>query len=212
MAKTLTELQADVRYRADMTNSSFISPAELTSYLNYSLQELYDTILDASEDYFTTSTNLTISSGNTVALPTDVRYTRGVDYAVGGEWVRLERFSWKDRNDDNTFIRAERRYRIVAGQLTIVPIDDATGTYRLWYVPEITPLSSGTDTTTIPDAWIQWVVVSAAIKCLAKEESDTSALQAELARLGDSIRRSVVDRDRGEPERIAVVWNGGDWF
>ena len=207
MAKTLSQLQLETRYRADIVNSQFVSDAELTTYINASLQELYDLILDSNEDYFTSSTNLTIVTGSSVPLTSSFRYARGVDYQDGSNWVRLDRFNWKERNDDNSWYRSSRRYRIVANTLSIVPTDNAAGTYRLWYIPEVTPLSAASDTAPLPDAWCQWVVVSAAIKCLAKEESDTSQLQAELARLGESIRRSVVDRDRGEPDRIAMVWN-----
>jgi hypothetical protein len=49
------------------------------------------------------------------------------------------------------------------------------------------------------------VVVVAAIMCLTKEESDTSALERELAKLNNRIESAAERRDENEPASIIDV-------
>lgn len=60
--------------------------------------------------------------------------------------------------------------------------------------------------------WEEWTVVDAAIKLLAKEESDTSQLEREAARIWARIMKSMANRDAGQAKRITdVSFNSGMW-
>ena len=58
---TLASLISRARQRADAVNNEFFDDAtDLASFANQSLAELYDVIVQADEDYFTTSRSLAI--------------------------------------------------------------------------------------------------------------------------------------------------------
>lgn len=60
--------------------------------------------------------------------------------------------------------------------------------------------------------WEEWTVVDAAMKLLAKEESDTSQLEREAARIWARIMKSMANRDAGQAKRITdVSFNSGMW-
>jgi hypothetical protein len=60
--------------------------------------------------------------------------------------------------------------------------------------------------------WEEWTVVDAAMKLLAKEESDTSQLEREAARIWARIMKSMANRDAGQSKRITdVSFNSGMW-
>jgi hypothetical protein len=95
----------------------------------------------------------------------------------------------------------------------MVPTDSATGTYRLWYVPVYTPLVSDSDTIDGVNGWEEYVIVDAAIKMLAKEESSTTHLDQQKQALIDRVEQMAQNRDMDQPEVIADVTaiHRSDW-
>jgi hypothetical protein len=77
------------------------------------------------------------------------------------------------------------------------------------------------DTTTFDgiSGWEDFVVVSAAIKAMNKQEGDTSALGAEMAGIRERIITTAADRDIGKPSHaspptdrnIQGLWRGRGW-
>lgn len=224
MAVTLTNLRDSARNLADMTGSQFISDSELDAYINTGLFELYDLVVRAFEDYFTTSTSLTISSGNTASLPADFYKARAVDYSLNGAWTTVKLFNFVNRNNFNqvSFLNqtpdSGRRYRILGDTLFIQNTDNATGTYRLWYVPAPTALSSGSDT--IPTSlakfgWSEYIALYAAERMLSKEESDIKDIKARRQEIAQRITQMAADRQIEQSETISdsqpTLFNTG-WY
>lgn len=213
MGTTLVNLRLQSRYRADMTDSQFVSDTELNTYINNSYGELYDLLVTKFEDYFVSTSTFTISSGNTQALPSDFYKLLGVDKAYnGGEYTAVRKFNFAERNRDSISGRVGTtypvvRYRVLGANLHFTPDDHATGDYRIWYVPQKTELSG--DSSEISDQiildWDEYIIVDAAIKMLIKEESDVSALMAQKQMLIKRIEEAAQVRDEGEPERVTDV-------
>lgn len=211
MAVTLTQITTRAKQLADMVNSSFISSSEWTDYINAGYMELYDLVVAAFEDYFTTSTTSTISSGNTFSLPADFYKLRGLDFSLNGAYVNCTQFNFGDRNLTSTwrstalYNRAGRQYRIVGDTLYVIPEDRAAGTYKLWYVPSITPLSSGSDTinsTLTKFGWEEYIALYAAERAQNKQENDVTVLQKQRDQLVGRITAMAANRNIDQPEKI----------
>jgi len=313
---TLSSLRDQVRQRADMERSNFVTNDELDVYINNSFKEMYDIIVSRFEDYYTVKTLFTISEGNTYDLPDNFYKARGVDYDLGGSYAELSKWNFRDRNylDRPTSLLSRtridyRRYRLIDQTIEIVPEAKATGNYRLWYTPSAPDMitgklgtatiqdltfqavdiysdgnlvsveytggaTAGSEVVTVTDnaifiqiedevstaeqvqnavnasqdalalvsvilsgtasnaqevviatnltgsivqvdgrtynGWEEYVVVDAAIKCLNKEESDTSILFARKQALIDRIENMAANRDSGEPEQVTDVSGGYD--
>ena len=220
MATTLTNLIARVRQRADQENSALCSDAEITTYIQEAQGELYDLLVGLNEDYYLTSQTVTVATGNTYALAsltTPLLKLRGVDLDNGGgQWITLRRYNFAERNQYQSQPLARvwngppRMYRLVGTNLAIEPETAGPGVYRIWYVPMLTQLTSGSDTVdALLDStkWIKFLVIDAAIKCATKEESESTvaALKAEKKALIDGIQSAASDRDSGEAERVTDV-------
>lgn len=214
MAETLSSLRTRVRARADMKNSNFVEDSELNQYINSSYQELYDLLVASFEDYYTAApTSFTISSGsNTYTLPTDFYKLRGVDCSIDGvNYYTMQPFDFANRNNFNNTVgvlnsyQFQNLYRIVGDKIYITPEDNAAGSYRLWYVPRATVLTLDASTLDGINGWEEYVVVDAARKCLAKEESDTSFLVQEKEMLRQRIIAMSARRDAGMPKSITDV-------
>ena len=207
---TLAQLETRCRERADMENSKFISSSELLSYINASYAELYDILVGKFEDYYTISSSETIAQGaNTIPLPSDFYKFRGLDFQVDSQtWVAVGKFNFAQRNVlNNSLNRAYSggrsvEYRIVGSDVIIEPESNAPGSYKLWYTPVYTPLAAQTDTIDGLNGFEEYVIIDAAIKMLAKEESSTTHLQAEKAAMLKRIETMSQNRDSGQPESI----------
>lgn len=209
---TRAELRARARERADMENSTFISDAELNIYLQQSWFELYDLLVASYEDYYTISTTSTLTSGNTIALPADFYKLRGIDYQLGGtEYINVRSYNFAERNlrAKNVQILDNGRrnlvYRLLAGSIVFLPENDATGTYKIWYIPRCgTFVDDTTEVSNVLD-FDEYIVVDAAIKMLVKEESDPSALLLAKDALKKRVEAMASNRDAGEPQTVADV-------
>jgi hypothetical protein len=200
---TLSVLRTRARQRCDHEDSAYIADAELTNYINSSYAELYDLLVARYEDYFVTGpTTFSLASGDggVYALPSAFYKLRGVDYSYGGDWIPLKPFAWNTRGSrSRASIRDfDRTYRIVGSNLRVEPSDNATGDYRLWYVPSYTALSADGDaisTLISRNNWEEYIVIDAAIKILNKEESNSDRLMQEKQLIKERILNVSSDRD-----------------
>jgi hypothetical protein len=212
-AITLTATIARCRQKANMEATQFVTDAEITTLINVGIQEFHDVIADAcpdllakvSADFTMTSSSLTLSSS-----VTDFYRVLGLDYKCGGSgtgYVNVRPWSMAHRNST-----VERSYKIIGGATTtlyVYPPELAPGTYRLWYVPTTTLLSSGSDTWEDFNGWGEFVVADVAAKLLVKEESDPSPLMADRERY----RQRIMDAARRMLDHAPVVQNvTSPWF
>jgi hypothetical protein len=205
-----------------MENSTFITDSELTTYINESYAELYDLIIASYEDYYTTEVSLTASSqAGVLTLPSDFYKLRGLDKAAGGsniDYTTVYKYNFNERNKRPSLgLRAGYglyvEYRIVKNEIKLEPKAAADGTYRLWYMPQITFLVADGDLVDAPAGFDEYIVIDAGIKCLAKEESDTMALDRAKALMTARIENMAVNRDADQPETISDVQDDllGPW-
>jgi hypothetical protein len=166
MPITLSDLRTRTRQRADMVNSTFVSDAELTGYINDSASELYDILVTRFEDQYTRwkimpATNRQIfldtetfneQFGLTVYdIPIEsFMKLRSIDAEVGGRWVNLMHVPLSDWRKytmlDGDLSESPFGYTILGDQLIIVPdgvrdltlgLSTAAGRrYRLFYIPQ----------------------------------------------------------------------------
>lgn len=219
MAITLTNLTDRAKQLADLVGSNFVSSTEWTTWINMGLTELYDIVVAAYEDYFTVSTTSTITSGSSLSLPATFYKLRGVDFQLtSSDYINVPQFTFNDRNRQTewAFVArgndAVRRYRIIADTLELTPSDRATGTYRIWYIPAVTQLSSGSDT--IPTAlskfgWEEYIALYAAVKAKLKAEEDAADMDNQKQALAQRIVSMSANRNADQPERITDLVSFG---
>lgn len=229
MAATLLTLRTRAKRLADMENSSFVADAEWLAYINEGKAELHEILVGKHEDYSVTSCTIPLVAGtDAYALPDGTLYSsalaflkeRGVDLVVGSESYTLEPFEFRERNR-YSFVEGAGisdvpyRYSVVGDNLRITPAPTASGTLTLWYVPQSVDLSADGDTlpASMATGWERYLVVYAAMRALMKEESDVSALMAELARSRATIEAAAGTRRAGDPRRVVDVrYSGSNYW
>lgn len=213
MTITLTELQTQVRQRADMENSNFVTDTELTGYINASIAELHDLLISAYDgDYYITAyTFSTVANTDTYALPAAFYKLKGVDIRDGSDWVELLQFNFRERNVNTYTWNVDGpsfRYRLQGSNVALVPTPTSVYSMRLWYIPVATKLVSGADTLADLNQYSEYVVLDAAIKCKEKEEGDVSVLAAQKMAMQQRIVTMAANRDAGTSETIIDVYRG----
>jgi len=209
MATTLTQFRTRVRERANMEGSQFVTDVELTGYINSSASELYDLLVSRFADYYLSDTAVTVTTGSSIPLPVNFYKLRGLDLDLGGgDYQTLRQFNFSERNkatDDLRLLRrgvSQLRYRVQGNTISLTPADQATNSYRVWFVPLMPLLVADADSFDGVNGWEEYVAVDAAIKCLQKEESSTTDLERQKGALVKRIEAMAADRDAGEPQRL----------
>lgn len=220
---TLLELRTLARQESDMVNSQFVSDAEFNSYINQSYFELYDILVQKfGDDYFATSYTFTPNgTDQEYPLPDDFYKSIGVDLALNvsaDSWITLHRFNMSDRNRfavpnfQNFYGVTNLRYRLSGNNIWFTPTPTGGQQIRLWYVPRMTPLVAESDVADGVSGWLEYVVVDAAMKALAKEESDVSVMMARKQMLLQRIEAAAENRDAGQPMTVADNSTGSGYY
>ena len=210
-----------------MESSQFVTDNELNFYINQSIAELHDMLVQSyGADYYVKNTTFqTIGQQESYDLSTiipddDFYKLRAVDAQLNGDdWFTLQRFNFNERNRFQNFGVWDYlgitnvRYRIVGNEIRFVPIPDRNINIRLWYVPRAVTLSLDTDSYNDFNGWIEYVLVDCAIKMLNKEESDVSVLLAEKQLLKRRIEEVANNRDVENSESIQDIYiENDDYF
>jgi hypothetical protein len=201
---TLLQLRNQVRQRADMVYSTFVTNEEINTFINSAMTELYDKLVAASEDYFIKSASIVTDGVNdTFSLPSDFYKLNGVDCSLNGIDQTMEKFVFEDRHKYlyNTNLV---RYRIIKNSIVFKPKPSAQ-TITIWYTPAVVLLSSDTDVFDGVNGWEDFIVCDATIKCLMKEESDVTILLAEKQGIEQRIDAMKKNRDQARPDRVTDV-------
>lgn len=220
---TLADLKKRCRQRADMENSGFILDPELTTYINESLSDLYDLLIQKyGEDYYTKPVPYSLNvlgTQNQYNLPSDFYKARGVDLNLGtNEAISIKQFAFAERNkfrqnyvfswDQEGISRA--RYRIIGRKIWFLPQPSGSAKIDIWYVPLSPWLEDDTDEFDVVTGWEEYIIVDAAIKMLTKEESDTKDLQTRKLFLTKRIEEAANNRDAANPMAISDVSSNYD--
>jgi hypothetical protein len=213
---TLQYLRQLAQERADRVNSQFVTLPEWNSYISESYKELYDLLIQKyGDDYYVANTYTWTTDGSSVLypLPADFYKSLLVEVALNpsdnNSWITLRTFQrvqqnlWNYPNVYTFYGITNLRYRIDGNNLHIVPISTAGQTLRMWYAPRPARLVNDTQIVDGVSGWEEYIIVDAARKALAKEESDTSWLVAEKQALIARIESAAENRNAGDPERVS---------
>lgn len=221
---TLLQLKTLARQEADQVNSLFVSDAELTSYINQSYFELYDLMVQKyGDDYFVGLPYVFTPNGtdDRYALPADFYKAIGVDLNLGNagdSWITIHRFNMSDRNRfavpnfQNFYGVTNLRYRLSGDTIWLTPTPTSGQQMRIWYVPRMVELVADGDVAKGVSGWLEYVVVDAAMKMMAKEESDVSVLMARKQMLIQRIESAAENRDAGQPMVVADNSTGSGYY
>lgn len=184
-----------------MENSQKVSTAEWNRYINESISDLYDLLLEVqTTETFLKSTTVAMVAGQTdynLAI-SDFYFLRAVDADLGnGQYRPLTAYDFRDRNidvvlSDWDLYRPRPQYYLYGAAAetgythTLAFNSYPTGgqTVRLWYIPHAPVLTDDAHVWDGFNGWEEYVVVDAALKGLEKEQNpDTAALEKRKAKL-----------------------------
>jgi len=203
VATNLATFRSRIRDRADLVNDMFIQDGTLNQWINDSISELYDLLVQASEDWYVVSTPQTVTApASTFTAPAGMLRFHGLDRDLGGgTYESVKRGVFRER-----LTYTERRYVLTAGTFRLFPVSSAPGNYVVWYTPVFTPMEDDGDTFDGIDGWEEYVVVDVAAKCREKAgDEDPSDFLSRKAVLRARIQTMTATRDGGEPPRVVDV-------
>lgn len=181
---TREELRERAREEADQENSGFVSDAALNRHLESAARQLMDLLVTkTSEDHYTNPipTPFTLAEGVAeYTVPTDLYKVRGVDFNFGDGFTPLSQFEFADRGRLSGYpgsrLACPVQYRYFRNKLIFLPAEFAAGNYQLWYIPLFEGFANDAAVFDGENGWEEFIVLEAAIRCIGKEESDTSEL------------------------------------
>ena len=183
------------------TTSPSLTASVLNEFINDAYQETYDILVSKWADYFTlTGSDQTMTPGTaSYAVPTDFYKLRKVELQVGSRWTRLLPHDL-DVSHAYAVSGTPRRYREQARNIVFAPAPSTAETYRLWYIPIRTPLTSDADVITfdVPQEY-KLLLAIAWRDTLDMQDLDPSPAIAKIDALTPMLRSAADNRDAAEP-------------
>lgn len=207
-----------IRQRTDQVNSGFVSDSEILNLINQYKREMEDLLVRTfGADYSATSTTFSATANtenyNLSTLTAGTFYKGlGLDIADTSSptgWRDVKPYNWHDRNQPSlvsaftlNLTNGDVRYRFFGQNLSLRPTPSGTMSMKLWFVPQTVALSTTADSFDDINGWSELIVLDASIAIKDKEESDTSVLQADRARMVQRIVEMAPNRDAGEAPTV----------
>jgi hypothetical protein len=204
--ETLTNLRSRSFTLADQVADKFISTTEMTFFLNSAGASFYRKFVQTGlVNYKSTQTITTVAGTAATALAATYYGTLGVYYSDSGKLYKLKevpfsehhKYSWNGNSDPAV------GFMIDGSNITLFPTPASVKTYLHYYVPVYTKLVNGTDTIDGINGLEEYMVISAAIDCYMKEESNPVHLKDKLRDLEQDIMKAGADRLIGSYGRIS---------
>lgn len=217
-ARTLTNLIADCRQRADMVNSTFVTDAEITEWLNQELAEVWGLIvLNETHPHFRSSTSYSVTVGNNLqALPASFWRAQEVTATINGITGTITSFMPMERarlsNQGVAGWGMPTRARIQGSNIEFQPVLEAF-TATLYFTPVQPRLSAGSDTFDGFNGYEMAAIHGTVAQMLAKEESDSTFSERQKERWIKIIEAIANSRDGNQPDRVQDVEAvNADWW
>lgn len=213
--RMLSDLIDDVRSRTNMEESTFVTDAEITEFLNQEIAELWAHLTQGSAaPHYRASFPIDVESGTALyALPADFWQSQGVEATIGGTTGELRAFMPMERsrlvNNGPWGLIAPVQYRIQADNIEFLPANQ-TFPATLFYTPSAPRLVAPGDTTDGFNGYEMAAVYGASATVLAKEESDATFYLSQRDRIYRHIDSLAAQRDQAEPDRVQDVMGGFD--
>ncbi len=216
--RTLTDMLLDVRQRTNHEESTFVTDAELTEYLNQSLADLWTRLIQCQgQPLYRSSTTYTVTSSTSLqALPADFFAVQEVTATIGGFSGALTPFMAAERG----YLRNAAvwnpmcgvQYRCQAGNIEFLPASQSF-TATLFYSPTQPRLTAGSDTFDGFGGWEMAAIYDVCAIVAAKEETDPGFHISQRERIYKQIETMAAQRDAANPERVQeVIGSDGGWF
>lgn len=207
--RTLDQLVAEVRARADVENDPHITDTEIKRFVNQSCAALHALIVDAGSGFYTIGVSGALTAGDDkLAAPANMYRMIKLAVQVSGVWRSVRRATMEQYIDGlnaTTWGMPSwpTAYVMINGHTcSFSPLPDAAYPYRMYYVRSFEDMSAGTDTFDGQGGWEEWVVLDSAIKCLNKEESNPADLVGERAAVWARISSQLAATDEDHPPTV----------
>lgn len=211
-SRTLGEMRSDVRLRADLPANNFVTDSEINEYINQSLAELYDKLINAhgQEFYIKEAVLTTVQNTETYALPSDHYETLYVELDDGSTRFRLPSYSMHERaRIIGTNVNNPGRpiaFRLQQGAISLLPPPTSGYTVRHWYVPACLRLVSDSESFDGVDGWEEYAIWRAVAYVQNKEQLDDSFALGMVAQMGSRIDKIAPFRAANNTERVVDVY------
>ena len=216
----LVTMRTEVRRRANIENSTFITDAEINALLNEGLAEVYDLLVQArAQEYKRNAYGITTAAGtSSYVLPADFYALISVDIQYGSNLViSAKPYAEFERNTYKWLpgwqLNAPVYYRLTGGNVTFIPVPSGTFSVTLNYYPTYTQLVNDSDTFDGVDGWEAYAIWFAVAACQSKHKTmDPAFAMARVAALKARIEALAAYRDAGNAERVHDTSDAFDEF
>lgn len=208
--RSLANMLQDVRQRTNQENSTFVTDAEITEYLNVELAELWGRlVLNQGQPHFRSQTAIHVVANVALyALPADFWTLQGVEATYGGITRPMVPFMPSEHAELASALKVEpftlARYRIQANNIEFLPSNNAFDA-TVFYTPACPRLVNPSDLFDGFNGYEVAAIYGACATVLAKEESDPSFYVGQRERIYQQIDRLSAHRDMANPERVQDV-------
>lgn len=212
---TWSDIKSKVEMDLDLQDETFIQPDELLGYANEAIDEAEAEIHSIYEDYFLTSSPVSLVSGTSeYSLPSDIyaHKIRGIVYRSGDimfqvprikDWNKFLKMAYETQYPATTTYKyiIKNESAVVGPKIVLFPSarETSASVMTVWYLRNANRLTSLTSICDIPE-FVNFVIQFTKVRCYEKEghpnlQFAVQALQKQRQLMVETLSDMVPDGD-----------------
>lgn len=217
------QFRTQLRARSDY-GPAFITDAMLNDWINCSLQDWWDLIIQHDPTRIRKTVTIPVVSGTASydliggvsPLAADYYRTKGVSVADASSpsgYATLDPYMWNERNDHvfgpTSSDKLFTWWHIEQGKLMLLPTPGWSGTILLEYFPEATLFTDDMAAISTVNGWITWVTWNVLCQCAIKhgDEFEFAAWDKERTKAEAGIRTASPQIKGAGPKCMTSVYD-----
>lgn len=192
----------------DDPQGAYFTEALVNTWLNLAQREVQKRLLQAGQNWYMKPVQTTtVASQADYVLPSDFLVEHRIEIVISGTGVNenrqpLEAITLNQQDQVSIGLGVPTNYYIKKDRVTLSPTPQQAYTMRLYYSPRVSDLTQDTDTFDVPEQFVEYVPIVAALNGFIKDDRAPDNLLIKKKEYEDLLKQSAVGRTQDSSRRV----------
>lgn len=194
----------------DDPSQTYFTAAQCNVWINLAQRHVQQMLLQAGENWYMRPVETTLVEDQyDYVLPSDFLVEHRIEIVISGSGVTENRqplLPITTNQQDLVSVAAgvPSNYFIKKDRITISPAPQQSYTMRLYYSPRVADLGNDADTPDVPEQFMEFVAVLAALDGFIKDDRASENLMAKKLQYETLIKQMAEDRLQDQPRMVVM--------
>lgn len=208
---TRGEIRALMSSWLDDVNQTYFTPAQQNVWINLAQRQVQQMLLQAGENFYMRPVEtILVTDQADYVLPADFMVEHRIEIIISGTGPNENRqpllpITTNQQDLVSIATGVPSNYYIKKDRITISPTPQQSYVMRLYYSPRVTDLVNDADTPDVPEQFMEFVAILAALDGFIKDDRSSENLMAKKLPYEMLLKQMAEDRLQDQPRSVVMT-------